>query len=192
MVVPQPPNERVSVEVADPVDGIVIVVGLNMKLLDDRQVGRFCAVSVTVPVYPLRLVPVTVTWAVFLNQMPMVGGEMEIEKSLIVRVTGAVCTVGAEVPWTWKLTVEVAQLEPKVRVIVDGRVDPLVRERLDGLNVAVAHDGRPTVVRDTVPVNPLRLATLTVTDPDRPAVIVVEDGLVDTEKSVTCTGIVTV
>ncbi len=89
MVVPQPPNERVSVEVADPADGIVIVVGLNMKLLDDRQVGRFCAVSVTAPVYPLRLVPVTVTWAVFLNQMPMVGGEMEIEKSLIVRVTGA-------------------------------------------------------------------------------------------------------
>jgi len=51
---------------------------LNAKLLDDRHAGRFVADNDTVPVYPLRLVPVTVTWAVFLNQIPTVGGEIEI------------------------------------------------------------------------------------------------------------------
>jgi hypothetical protein len=61
VAVPQLPSESVRVDDAEPLAGTVMLAGLKPKLVDDRQEGRFVADNDTVPAYPLRLVPVTVT-----------------------------------------------------------------------------------------------------------------------------------
>jgi len=75
--VPQLPDVRVRVSVALDPEGIVMLGVLNEKLLEVMHDGRFVAESVMVPVYPLRLVPVTVTRALFPVAIPIVGGEID-------------------------------------------------------------------------------------------------------------------
>jgi len=110
----------------------------------------------------------------------------------MVRVMGVEWAVGPAVSWACTVAVDAVQFDPTVNAIVDVRVAVPVKVRLDGLKAAETHWGRLPADSVMVPLNPLMLVALTVICPDRPAAIVVEDGDAETEKSVTCTGIVIV
>jgi hypothetical protein len=77
------------------------------------------------------------------------------------------------------------------KLIVEVRLEPAVSVRLDGLNVAVVQVGKPAPERDTVPANPLRLATVTVRVLDWPSGIWIDVGITEIEMSCIATEMLT-
>ena len=73
------PGDSVRVEVGEDPAATLKLVGLKTKFVVDRQEGRKLVDSCTWPVYPLRLVTVTVTVVLVLNHIPIELGLTETE-----------------------------------------------------------------------------------------------------------------
>ena len=88
-----------------------------------------------------------------------------------------------EVPCTPMLIVEAVQLVPTAKFRADVRLDPALKETLEGVSVAATHEGTPVATKETVPAKPFKLLTVTVGVPDRPSAIWSDAGDIETEKS---------
>jgi len=70
--------ESVRVELAEDPAGTLMLVGLKTKFEEDKHEGKLVD-NCTWPEYPLRLLTVTCTVVLVLNQIPIELGEIEIE-----------------------------------------------------------------------------------------------------------------